>query len=288
MITNLGFWIRVQCSSLGRSSSIPGAFEAYSRSADRMDPCGEAYLSAFTYGEEFQDHVNRTGGSVKGYRGICDAPFSGGISTTKKTWNWLSAMPGSSWRRSWTASARLGMTTWSPSTPAQGLPRRAAGVLRSGAVADIPLDRTLVGRAFATEARIRVDAGIYDSVRPFRCPNSRHPKTGLFKRRLDYTDLMGLSLDGTAPLPRNLRLLNFRSRNRRPKTSPWFGDSRPRPSAPQRPSSSRQATSATSDRLNRATLDFIREGASVGDRPPLCSSPRRLNLAVVGAGYDLA
>ena len=42
---------------------------------------------------------------------------------------------------------------------------------------------------------IGIDAGVYDRVRPFRAPNSRHPKTGLHKRRLTFDELLGLSLD---------------------------------------------------------------------------------------------
>ncbi len=36
-----------------------------------------------------------------------------------------------------------------------------------------------------------IDAGVYDRVRAFRAPNSRHPKTGLHKRRLSFDELLG-------------------------------------------------------------------------------------------------
>ena len=42
---------------------------------------------------------------------------------------------------------------------------------------------------------MRIDSAIYDRVRLFRAPNSRHPKTGLHKRRFTYDELMGLNID---------------------------------------------------------------------------------------------
>ena len=38
-----------------------------------------------------------------------------------------------------------------------------------------------------------IDAGVYDRVRLFRAPNSRHPKTGLHKRRLTFDELLHLT-----------------------------------------------------------------------------------------------
>ena len=51
-------------------------------------------------------------------------------------------------------------------------------------------------------AGVRVDEGIYDKIRPFRCPNSRHPRTGLHKRRLRSEELMGMSLERIRDLAR--------------------------------------------------------------------------------------
>ena len=41
---------------------------------------------------------------------------------------------------------------------------------------------------------IAIDVGIYDKVRAFRAPNSRHPKTGLHKRALSARELLHLDM----------------------------------------------------------------------------------------------
>src|SRR5262249_4098196 len=60
-------------------------------------------------------------------------------------------------------------------------------------------DFNRVARRFAESvagrAGVKIDAGVYDKVRPCRGPNSRHPKTGLHKRKLAFDELAGLSLD---------------------------------------------------------------------------------------------
>ena len=40
-------------------------------------------------------------------------------------------------------------------------------------------------------AAVTIDSGVYDKVRAFRAPNSKHPKTGLHKRRLTPDELAG-------------------------------------------------------------------------------------------------
>jgi hypothetical protein len=66
------------------------------------------------------------------------------------------------------------------------------------------LDFNRVARRFAEGlaqlADVSIDASIYDKVRAFRAPNSRHPKTELHKRRLSLDELMNLSLDGIRSL----------------------------------------------------------------------------------------
>lgn len=59
-------------------------------------------------------------------------------------------------------------------------------------------------RSFAEElaalAGVTIDAGIYDVNRLVRLPNTRHPKTGLFKRRIDSEALFRLELPGILDL----------------------------------------------------------------------------------------
>src|SRR5262249_46357837 len=42
----------------------------------------------------------------------------------------------------------------------------------------------------AERAGVAIDTGVYDKVRAFRAPNSKHPKTGRHKRRLSHDELM--------------------------------------------------------------------------------------------------
>jgi hypothetical protein len=55
-------------------------------------------------------------------------------------------------------------------------------------------DANAVCRVFAERAAreigITIDSGVYDRVRPFRAWNSRHPKTGLHKIRINLDDLL--------------------------------------------------------------------------------------------------
>src|SRR5262249_40251789 len=57
--------------------------------------------------------------------------------------------------------------------------------------------------AHAERARVVVDPLIYSKTRLFRAPNSRHPKTGLHKRRLTFGELMCLSVEGIVELARH-------------------------------------------------------------------------------------
>src|SRR5262249_6833667 len=64
----------------------------------------------------------------------------------------------------------------------------------------------LITRRFAetlaAEAGVTIDTGNYDKVRLFRAPNSRHPKTGLHKRRLTLDELLYLRADRVRELVR--------------------------------------------------------------------------------------
>jgi hypothetical protein len=55
--------------------------------------------------------------------------------------------------------------------------------------------RTLA-EALAGRAGVRIDTGVYDIAHIIRLPNTRHPRTGLFKRRIDAAALFALDLDG--------------------------------------------------------------------------------------------
>jgi len=53
-----------------------------------------------------------------------------------------------------------------------------------------------LAEAIAARAGVRIDSNIFDANHIIRLPNTRHPKTGLFKRRIDADALFQLDIDG--------------------------------------------------------------------------------------------
>jgi len=119
-----------------------------------------------------------------------------------------------------------------------------------------------LAKRLAGLAGVTIDSGIYDRVRPFRAPNSRHPATGLHKRRLALRELMHLSADSIREL----------SAQPAPFELPW-----PRAADPvaegdwleavaeeirqSEERNRRHGAQGAGAALNRLTMDFIRESA---------------------------
>ncbi len=55
--------------------------------------------------------------------------------------------------------------------------------------------RTLA-EALATRAGVRIDTSVYDIAHIIRLPNTRHPRTGLFKRRIESEALFRVDVEG--------------------------------------------------------------------------------------------
>ncbi len=182
-----GFRIVGPCTGDRRRVDAVTAFRAYASCDARATVTSEAYLSAFQFADDFAEHLARTG-SPAGFAGSTWAPYV------------------------WCDIDR--------DEPAGGIPRALAdarllvdvlvetfagprGVLLpflsggKGFHVGIPtalwepapsVHFHLVARQFAEglagEAKVAGDVGVYDRVRAFRAPNSRHPRTGLHKRYL--------------------------------------------------------------------------------------------------------
>ena len=137
---------------------------------------------------------------------------------------------------------------------------------------------------------VEIDRSIYDRQRLFRSPNSRHPKTGLRKRPLVFDEL--LAVKPSAIRERALEPLAVElpplPRPTDQAVSDWQR-------AAEETSSRRVLRSktngggeaATAGRLNRATLDFIRDGATPGERNGRLFSAAA-NLAELGSPLRLA
>jgi hypothetical protein len=144
-----------------------------------------------------------------------------------------------------------------------------------------------LAEGIAEAAGVNIDTGVYDRVRAFRAPNSRHRKTGLFKRRLSLDELQGMSLDAirkSAEKPAPFDLPTPPALSERAQA-----DWREAAEIVRQASEAKVKQSANSrgPTLNRQTIRFIRDGAGEGDRHRLLYSAAR-NLAEFACSSALA
>jgi hypothetical protein len=266
------------------------AFAAYAACDPRAGIDREGYLSAFRFTNAFRDYFGANGSSERGFHGVCWAD-----------WLWLDVDRGD--LRTALDDAR----------------RLAAAVLQRYADLDSddllafysgskgfhlgiptclwrpPPDERfhLFARRFceriADLAAVRIDDGVYTLTRLFRAPNTRHPKSGLHKRRLEIDALMNLSLDGIQrlakrpepfDLPTSTATCDQAARDWC-EAATWVGQQA------EVKANRRAALANGTPRLNRQTLDFIRDGADQGDRHRLLFSAAA-NLAEFGCPPALA
>jgi hypothetical protein len=255
---------------------------------DPRAECGrEAYLSAFQFGEDFRRLLLETG-STAGYSGPCWSPWlwwdidaEGDLARAQADAEALAEVATTRYQAddvdllvffSGSKGFHVGLPTvlWSPAPSA---------------------DFAKTARRFAEHAAelaaVAIDAGVYDRVRAFRAPNSRHPKTGLHKRRLTLAELAGpldviLELAKT-PAPFKLPTVTKTSET---AAADWAAAVALVKTEGEAKAARRAAGNGTPT-LNRSTLDFIRDGAGTGDRHRLLFSAAA-NLAEFGCPPALA
>ena len=179
----------------------PTAFDAYRTCDPRAVNGQEAYLSAFVYDGAFANHLASTG-STKGFAGATWAPMiyfdkdresiDAAFDDTRKLVNSLvedHGVPAECLLVFFSGSKgfHTGLPTalFAPA-PCEGFHRIARHFAQS----------------VAEQAEVIIDTGVYDAVRAFRAPNSRHPKTGLFKRVLSAERLDAMTADECIELAR--------------------------------------------------------------------------------------
>jgi hypothetical protein len=267
-----GFRIVGSCESDRRLIDWGAAFLAYSECDDRAEVYREAYLSAFTFGVDFRTLLDSTG-SVKGFAGDCYSE-----------WLWFDIDRDGDLDRATLDARRLAASLverfrldgdelllfFSGSKGYHtGLP---LSLCDSPAPSPVfhSICRRLAER-FAALAGIDTDTGVYDRVRPFRAPNSRHPKTGLHKRRLSYEELLNLNTSAIRRLAAEPASFDM------PKPpasydlaiSDWQQITE---MVVQSAAADQERRANGSAKLTRSTMSFIRDGAGTGDRHRLLFS----------------
>lgn len=174
------------------------AFEAYCLCHDNARVGEEAYLSAFCFDDSFAGHMHRTG-STAGFEGSTWSPFI-----------WLDIDRGQD-EGGMEAALRATRSLANTLCDSFETPRGALVPFVSGGKGfhlGVPTalwlppagrDFHLVAREFAVRiaevAAVRIDEGVFDRVRAFRAPNSRHPRTGLHKRHIPAESLDELTAE---------------------------------------------------------------------------------------------
>lgn len=154
---------------------------------------GEAYLSHFVFGPEMRSHYAQKGRSVREYFG--------------PTWaRWLVLdIDNHDLTKSLEDAKRL-VVFMRRSFPEidEKLPIYFSGAKGFHVYLQLPpvepsLEFNKVCRrlaeGIASLAEIKIDPTIYDRNRVIRLPNTRHPKTGLYKRRIDADSFLEMGLD---------------------------------------------------------------------------------------------
>jgi hypothetical protein len=285
-----GFRIVGPCTGDRRRVDAARVFAAYCACDARAGVGLEAYLSAFSFGDDFAHHLAGTG-SPAGFTGSTWAPFvwldidrdeSGGgidraLADTRRLVDTLDERYGVSRDVlvpfvSGGKGFHLGIPTalWAPS-PA--------------------VDFHAVARQFAetiaTEAGVAVDVGVFDRVRALRAPNSRHPRTGLHKRFVPVEILDVITVRGVLDTARTPEAFDVPSTDGVGSTdflvAVWDGATRT-VAEKHAAAEQRRLELASGDRaagVNRQTRAFLNGEVEVGDRHRLLYSAAA-NLAELG------
>lgn len=274
----------------------PVAFAAFASLDSRCELPRQQYLSAYVFPSDFGDYM-RSNQTPRGYSGSCwsrwlwfdvdheqDAEaalndarhlvvyLAERYTVKEELLIWFSGSKG----------YHIGLPTslWGPdASPLFARTCRLFAEQLAG-LGGLPIIQTTNGKT-----RGGLDLSIYDRQRLFRAPNSRHAKTGLYKRFLTVDDLMALTVGeirtrAGAPAAFDIPVdpaLHSQA------VDDWKEacDNVTKEIEVVRPAG------VPPDRLNRLTLEFIRNGACIGSRHPTLYSAAR-NLAEFGCTFELA
>jgi hypothetical protein len=286
----MGFGFRVlgPVTSRRRLIDFDAAFAAYAECDDKAEVSREAYLSAFTFGEDFGRHLTETG-STSGYGGPCWS-----------SWLWFD-LDGQDLDATLGEARRLarGILDRYRTLDDDDLLLFFSG--SKGVHGGLPITweapptaifnrvARRFAEAIAASVGVTIDTSVYDKVRLFRAPNSRHAKTGLYKRRLTLHELLHLDAAGVrqlaaAPEPFHVPVVTAVDPQ---AAADWQAAVHAVENEITARVQRQQAVANGTPHLNRWTLEFIREGALVGDRHRMLFSAAA-NLAEFGCPPALA
>ncbi|MBX7255708.1 MAG: DNA primase [Candidatus Hydrogenedentes bacterium] len=263
-----GFRILGPCSGERRLVDA-AAFGGYAQCDPRAEIHREAYLSAFQFGGEFAEQLRRTG-TTKGYSGTCWT-----------AWLWFDIDRDSDLPRALDDTRRLvvrltghyGMTPESLLVFFSGAKGFHVGIPSALWTPEPGTDFHTVARrmceAIADSAGVVIDSAVYDRVRAFRAPNSLHPRTGLHKRHIDADAVLALSASAVLDMARLPEPFEMPAPDAGTFSFALAGEweaARNQVSANSERTKQRRNTPDGAQRLNRATLEFIRDGAANGER----------------------
>lgn len=159
-----------------------------------IDDTREAYLSHFTYGAEMQRHFATNRGSVAEYAGPCGGRY---LTLDIDRGDLAAALADA---RKLVAFLHQRYPDLEGAVPIYFSGSKGFHVLLEQAHRPLSLTfcKTAKGlaEAVAANAGVQLDTGIYFGNALIRLPNTRHPKTGLFKRRIDADALFRLDIAG--------------------------------------------------------------------------------------------
>jgi hypothetical protein len=243
------------------------AFSAHAANAPEAESKRTCYLSAFQFGEDFQDFLNAYR-STKGFDGKCWSRYlkfdidrediTKALADCRRLVAFLVE------RYSCNNDDLLIFFSGSKGFHIY-LPLSLCGSVKPSTVFHKVCRR--LAECLAAEAGIPIDTSIYDKVRLFRAPNSKHPKTDLHKVQLTFEELLYQKVEsilelahqpGPFDLPDDPTSCDVGRQD-------WLAASE---SMQKEDGYSKQQRNnrGSCTHLNRSTLDFIRQGAEPGHR----------------------
>jgi hypothetical protein len=272
------------------------AFDAYRTCDPRARVYEEAYLGVFSFAVDFRAHLERTR-STRGFEGATWSPYIWFDVDRDETAGGVSRAIADAGRLMSTLEERYGvpLECMMPFISGGkgchvGLPT-ALWSPAGGAMFH------LVSREFALRvaaaAGVTIDTAIYDRVRAFRAPNSRHPKTGLHKRFVRPEQFGLLTLEDAIALasrPAAFELPDLNGCGTLPALADEWQAAAEAVAAREEVLAERRRdieAGISLAHVNRLTIDLIRgETVPVGQRNNTVYSASR-NLAEAGASQHL-